>query len=181
MEKQIPEFIKNIDWSELRNQKSSLMAVRDMYKRNKVPFIAEHLDGVLELISDVQRYAVEDAELIDPIHVYDFEAEEQRNDESPEQFFARNNAQIIFEIAIEGSMIYEDDEMSRKYIEQMVDDKFHADIIKSKMRQAIFKDVTNFPKGVKRDANGDYTYDSEMMDYAGVITEYCRELFVEKL
>ena len=177
MEKQVPEFIKNIDWSELRNQKSSLMAVRDMYKRNKVPFIAEHLDGILELISNVQRYAVEEVEIIDPIHVYDFEAEEQTNDETPEQFFARNNANIIFEIAIEGSMLYEDDEMSREFIEGIIDDSFHILVIKAKMSLAIFKDVTIFPEDFKRDENGNFTYDSMMMDYAGVITEYCRELY----
>ena len=77
MEKQTPEFIENIDWSELRNQKSSLMAVKEYYERNNVPFIPEHLDGILELISNVQRFAVEEVEIIDAIHVYDFEAEEQ--------------------------------------------------------------------------------------------------------
>lgn len=158
MEKQIPEFIKNIDWIELANQKASLTAVRLYYLNNNVPFIPEHLDGILCLIDSLQEYA-----------------------ETPEQKFATENAQLIFEIAIEGEALYEDDEMPKEYIEEMIDDSFHMLIIKAKMRQAIFRDVTMYPKDFKRDENGKYTYDAEMSDYSGVITIYCRELFIRNL
>jgi hypothetical protein len=80
MENQIPEFIKNIDWSELRNQKSSLIAVREYYKNNKVPFIPEHLDGIIHLIDALQDYVVDDVEIVEAIHVYDFEFEEERKE-----------------------------------------------------------------------------------------------------
>jgi len=80
MEKQTPEFIKNIDWSELRNQKTSLIVVADYYRRNNVPFIPEHLDGIVHLIDALQDYAVDDAKLVDAIHVYDFEFEEERKE-----------------------------------------------------------------------------------------------------
>lgn len=80
MEKQIPEFIKNIDWSELRIQKTSLIVVAEYYRRNNVPFIPEHLDGIVHLIDALQDYAVDDVEIVEAVHVYDFEFEEERKE-----------------------------------------------------------------------------------------------------
>ena len=72
-----PEFIKKIDWSELRNQKKSLIAVIENLKTNKIP-LSDDLEGILHLIDALQDYAVDDVKIIDSIHVYDFEEEEER-------------------------------------------------------------------------------------------------------
>jgi hypothetical protein len=179
MEKQIPEFIKNIDWSELRNQKSSLIAVKTYYENNNVPFIPEHLDGIVHLIDALQDYAVDDAKIIDAIHVYDFEAEEERETETPEQTFARENAQLIFEKWIEGQLLYEDDEMTREFIEGIIDDRFNILCIKAKMSVAIYNDVIKFPKQFERDAEGKLVYSGMMDIYGEMIGEYCRDLIVK--
>ena len=74
------EFFEKIDWSELRNQKASLLAVIEYYEKNKVPFIPEHLTGILHLIDSIQDHAVDDLKIVDSIHVYDFEAEDDREE-----------------------------------------------------------------------------------------------------
>ena len=179
MEKQIPEFIKNIDWSQLRNQKTSLIVVADYYRRNNVPFIPEHLDAITNLIDALQDYAVDDAKLVDAIHVYDFEAEEERETETPEQTFARENAQLIFEKWIEGEALYEDDNMTREFIEEIVDDRFNILCIKAKMSVAIYNDVIKFPKQFDRDDEGNLVYSGMMDIYGEMIGEYCRDLIVK--
>ena len=179
-EPEVPEFLKNIDWNMLRNQMASLAAVTEYYRNNKVPFIPEHLEGILALLEAMHDYAIDDVEISEAVE------EEQAYvklintpDESPEQIFARNNAQIIFEIAIEGDALYNDPDnpAPKEFIEATVDDSFHADIIKARMREAIYKDVTKFPKDFKRDENGDFTYDAEMSDYGFLIGQYCKEIY----
>ena len=77
-----PEFIKKIDWSELRNQKRSLITMIENLKTNKIN-ITDNLEGILHLIDALQDYAVDDAKIIDSIHVYDFELEEEREIKTP--------------------------------------------------------------------------------------------------
>ena len=77
-----PEFIKKIDWSELRNQKRRLIVVIENLKINKIP-LSDDLNGILHLIDALQDYAVDDAKIIDSIHVYDFELEEERETKIP--------------------------------------------------------------------------------------------------
>ena len=179
-EPEVPEFMKAIDWNMLRHQKTSLIAVKGYYEKMKVPFIPEHLEGIISLLDAMHDYAIDDVEISEALE------EEQAYvklvntiDESPEQKFARTNAQLIFEIAIEGDALYcdADNPCPREFIEKTVDDSFHSDIIKARMRQAIYSDVTKFPKDFKRDANGDYTYDAEMSDYGFLIGEYCKEIY----
>lgn len=181
MKKQIPEFIKNIDWNMLRNQKESLEVVARYYRSNNVPFIPEHLEGLLCLIDAIQDYAIDDVEIVEAVKEHQaFIKLVEAPDESPEQRFARNNANIIFEIAIEGEALYNDPDnpAPKEFIEKTVDDSFHSDIIKARMRQAIYKDVTRFPKDFKVDENGDYTYDAEMSDYGFLIGKYCEEIYL---
>ena len=177
---EVPEFMKAIDWNMLRHQKTSLIAVKGYYEKMKVPFIPEHLEGIISLLDAMHDYAIDDVEISEALE------EEQAYvklvntiDESPEQKFARTNAQLIFEIHIEGDALYcdADNPCPREFIEKTVDDSFHSDIIKARMRQAIYSDVTKFPKDFKRDANGDYTYDAEMSDYGFLIGEYCKEIY----
>lgn len=77
-----PEFIKKIDWSELRNQKRSLIEVIDYIKTHN-PYFYNDLNGILHLIDALQDYAVDDAKIIDSMHVYDFELEEERETKTP--------------------------------------------------------------------------------------------------
>jgi len=181
VEPEVPEFMKNIDWDMLRNQMASLVAVTEYYRNNKVPFIPEHLEGITCLLEALHDYAIDDVEITEAVK----EAQAYTDllntpDESPEQVFARNNANIIFEIAIEGEALYNDPDnpCTKEFIEATVDNDFHMNIIKAKMRAAIYKDVTRFPKDFKRDENGDYTYDAEMSDYGFLIGKYCEEIYL---
>ena len=72
----VPEFIKNIDWSELRNQKGLLLStIEDMRENeNKASYYADSIDaleGILSLIDAVQDYAVDTAEIVKAVDVYD--------------------------------------------------------------------------------------------------------------
>ena len=73
------EFFKTIDWSELRNQKRELIQVIDNMEGSENGS-AESLYGILHLIDAIQDYAVDKLEIIEGIHVYDFDDEEERED-----------------------------------------------------------------------------------------------------
>lgn len=77
-----PEFIKKIDWSELRNQKTCLVTAIEYFKTVKVPEIPDGLEGILNLIDALQDYAVDTAQIVRDIDVYDFEIEEARDEET---------------------------------------------------------------------------------------------------
>jgi hypothetical protein len=71
-----PEVLKKIDWTDLRAQKSVLLAVIDeMEKKKDIRF--EELDGILNLIDALQDFAVDNMG-VNSIHVYDFEEEDKR-------------------------------------------------------------------------------------------------------
>jgi hypothetical protein len=74
-------FFKGIDWSELRNQKRDLLEILNSTKDIPTKTQLESLTGILHLIDAIQDYAVDELEIIESIHVYDFEAEEERDDE----------------------------------------------------------------------------------------------------
>jgi len=171
-----PYFIENIDWTDLRTQKTLLLeTITKINNRDSIG--SEHsdgLEGILALIDALQDFAVDEMD-VNPIHVFDFELEEERDAETPEEEFARENAQNIFEIKIEGEFLYESEDMPKEFIEKIVDDSYHADIIKAKMRQAILEDLEKNPNEFQRDENGKLTYDAEMMDYGYVINEHCLE------
>ena len=76
-----PAVITGIDWSELRKQKHSLLqAMIKLENRDAEDPLVGDLDGILHLIDNIQDYAVDVAKIVDSIHVYDFEAEEDRED-----------------------------------------------------------------------------------------------------
>lgn len=180
VESEVPEFMKAIDWNMLRNQMSSLEAVTQYYRNNKVPFIPEHLEGITALLEAMHDYAIDDVEITEAVE------EEQAYiklintpDESPEMRFARINAELIYEIAIEGEALYNDPDnpAPESFIQATVDNRFHSNIIKARMRQAIYSDVIKFPKDFKQDENGNWTYDAEMSDYGFLIGQYCKEIY----
>lgn len=76
-----PEFLKKIDWTDLRTQKSALIEVM-----NTVTTVeqAQQLEGILALIDAVQEHAVEHMDM-SAIHVYDFELEEDRENPDPDK------------------------------------------------------------------------------------------------
>lgn len=94
--------------------------------------------------------------------------------ETPEQKFARENAENIWWMHIEGTGLYESEEMTPEFIQKIVDSKKHAKAIKKIMYQEILKHVTEWPDNYK-DAEGNYTYDSTMYDYGFAIDDYCRK------
>lgn len=183
-----PYDLSNIDWSELRNQKRTLLTVIDKLEagfdtgdvlgdKNE---ILDDLTGILHLIDSLQEVACDVLGMRD-IDVFDFEAEEQRENETPEELFARENAELIFQMRIEGDGLYFDDEMSRGFIESIVDDVYHRTIIKNNMKLAILCNVTDFPNEFSRDDNGKLTYDYTMFDYGYLIEKYCRNIFNKML
>jgi len=160
--------------------------------------LADHLEGLLGLIDAVQDYAVDEIGL-NPYDIFDFEMEDGRDEESnestdsassgqfetlafpvirrvfakllaKEELFAREQAEIIFQMHIEGSFIYENEVMSEEFIKSILDDEQHATAIKNIIRHAILKDIQN----------GTITtleYNIEMYDYGYKIEDYCMEQF----
>lgn len=86
----VPKFIMNIDWSELRNQKAELLEVIEFLERLRMTdkntptnIQIDALNGILALIDAVQDYAVDTAEIVKAVDVYDFELEEDRDADKP--------------------------------------------------------------------------------------------------
>lgn len=164
-----PYFIEKIDWSELRKQKASLLSAITNAEQTGNDEFTDDLNGILSLIDAVQDYAVDEMNM-NPVDIYDFEQEEERDEETPEEKFARENAKTIFEMHIEGSFIYENEVMSEEFIKSIIDDEQHATAIKNIIRLAILEDVQN----------GTITsleYNIEMYDYGYKIEDYCMEQF----
>lgn len=174
------KLIQSIDWSELRVQKSMLFELSRVY-RDEYPESAttvkedlEKVEGIICLIDNLQDFAV-DVLLIDEMHVFDFDEEEQRENETPEELFARENAEIIFQMHIEGTVLYEEEGLTEEFINSIIDNEPHITIIKSKIKKAILLDVKLMPINFNRDENNKLTYDSNMYDYGFVIADYCKK------
>ena len=73
------------------------------------------LEGILGLIDAVQDYAV-DVLGIPEMHVFDFEEEENREKSTPEENFARESAENIFDELCESDGFHQDDEIIRTAI-----------------------------------------------------------------
>lgn len=80
------ELIEKIDWSELRNQKTTLLETIEFIKSEDefdpqvdTEEIINNLTGILHLIDSLQDYAVDEMH-IGSIHIYDFDEEENRID-----------------------------------------------------------------------------------------------------
>ena len=177
-EPEVPEILQKIDWTDLRAQKTTLLAVIG-YAEKSLPLLVDDLNGILNLIDSLQDFAVDEMGVPEML-VFDFEEEENREASTPEENFARTNAEIIFQTRIEGEGLYVDDEMSKEFIESIVDDRYHSDIIKDMIRRDILNDVTLNPDNFDRDSNGDLTYDASMSEYGFAIEEYCREQFKQR-
>jgi hypothetical protein len=76
--------IKKIDFTELRTQKTSLLATIEFLEKNKVPQLPEDLTGILHLIDAIQDYAVDELG-VPEMHVFDFELEEERENPDPDK------------------------------------------------------------------------------------------------
>ena len=182
----VPDFIKRIDFTTLRNQKATLLLViGNMVCDNSNPetnkIIAserDDLDGILHLIDALQDYAV-DVVGIPDMHVYDFEKEEERDASTPEEKFARENADTIFQMHIEGTGLYENEDLPEEFIKTIIDDGMHASLIKNLIRRDILNDFRVNPDNFERDSDGNLTYDASMYDYGFAVEEYCREKYYE--
>lgn len=162
-----PYFIQSIDWSELRNQKKLLL---ETINNDAVsPEHKEALEGILALIDATQDYAVDEMDL-NPSDVYDFELEENRDTETSYEKFAREQAELIYQIHIEGSFIYENEEMNEEFIKSIVDDEKHATAIKAIMRNTILENIENGTIKILE-------YNIEMYEYGYKIEDYCLEQF----
>jgi hypothetical protein len=169
--------INNIDWSELRNQKSSLLAVIQYYEDNKVPFIPEHLTGILHLIDSIQDYAVDELG-VPEIHVFDFELEEERETEKPVEKFIRESAEKIFDYLCESDGFHQDDEVPSSFIEATMADRFQSGILKAEIRKQILNDLEENPTAFQYDENNIPVYDADMReDYEGLVIDYIRKLY----
>jgi hypothetical protein len=89
-------YVNKIDWSELRNQKRTLLQTIKFMEDSGIEYgfedlpdnwntnteeIVSHLTGLLHLIDALQDFAVDELG-VDPIHVFDFEDEENRTDDN---------------------------------------------------------------------------------------------------
>jgi hypothetical protein len=183
--------ILKIDFTTLRSQKTTLLETIDFLEKSGIKWhesvdaqqIVDDLTGILHLIDSIQDYAVDELG-VPEIHVYDFELEEERDlnsiTNSPEEEFARQNAENIFQIHIEGTCLFDEESnggMPRDYIEKIVDDPLHMLIIKDQIRRDILNDLRVNPDNFDRDENGKLTYDATMYDYGFAIEEYCKANF----
>lgn len=162
-----PEFINKINWSDLRTQKGLLLETI-----NNDAIDPEHKDalqGILHLIDALQDYAVDEMG-IDEMHIFYFEVEEERDKETPEEKFARTMADIIFQMHIESSSLYEDEDVPKEFIESIVDDDYHSTTIKNNIRLTILDDINN-------NVISELKYTPEMYDYGYEIIDYCRHMY----
>lgn len=73
-----PEFLNKIDWTDLRRQKTSLLAAITKAEETGNEEFVDDLDGILALIDALQDFAVDEMN-ISEMHVFDFELEEERS------------------------------------------------------------------------------------------------------
>jgi hypothetical protein len=189
-----PEFIRKIDWSDLRGQKTVLIKLADTirdtppqpYKKDGVEMTIimmpkdteDVLEGILGIIDAVQDYAV-DVLGIPEIHVFDFEEEENREKSTPEENFARESAARIFDELCESDGFHQNEEMSVDFIASIMADKMHADIIRAKIRNQILNDLKAHPQLFDiSETTRELQYDGDMReDYEGLVTRYIRDQF----
>lgn len=142
-----PNFIENIDWSELRQQKTQLLDTITWLSNFPANNIAKDLDGILHLIDHLQDYAVDELG-INENHIFDFEKEEEREKETPQELFAREMADTIYDTAVEYESIYCDmpEGMTIEFVDEVLNNQYNIDIMKGDMRAAILEDVLEHPE-----------------------------------
>jgi len=176
-----PEFIKNIDWSLLRNQKATLLETIEAEKGGFVEML-NNLEGIVHLIDTLQDYAVDELGINENC-IYDFEKEEERELETPQELFAREMAETIYDIVVEGEGIYFDmpEGMTKEFVDKVTSDQYNIDIMKGDMREALLNDVMNYPNDfTTENINGEQVlcYDYTLIDkYGGTIDKFIEEQF----
>jgi hypothetical protein len=142
----VPEFIRNIDWSLLREQKRTLVHTLFQEEGGCEEFL-NNLEGIVNLIDALQDYAV-DALNLNENDVFDFELEESRDEESLEHKFAREYADSIFQSAIEGEWLYDCGDvegLTKEIVKAIVDDEYHSTKIKENIKMEILIDMETYP------------------------------------
>jgi len=169
--------INKIDFTTLRGQKKTLLDVITKLEEGcKDQLEIDDLTGILHLIDAIQDYAVDELG-VPEMHVFDFELEEEREQSTPFENFARDSAENIFDELCESDGFHTDDEMPSKFIESMMADRYQADIIKAKIRAQILNDLKENPEAFQYEKNVPQ-YDADMReDYEGLVTQYIREQF----
>lgn len=171
--------ILKIDFTTLRGQKRTLLDVIDKLEKGcKDQLEIDDLTGILHLIDAIQDYAVDELG-VNEMHVYDFELEEEREKETPQEKFARESAERIFDELCESDGFHTDDEMPEKFIESVMADRYDSDIIKAKIRAQILNDLKVHPVLFDiTETTKELQYDGDMReDYEGIATTYIREKF----
>lgn len=74
---QVPEFIQNMDWSILREQKETLLNIINW---NKLPLLNDNLQGIVHILDAIQDYAVDVAGYSET-DVYLFDTDDQKPEE----------------------------------------------------------------------------------------------------
>jgi len=170
-----------IDFTTLRSQKTTLLETIDFLEKSGIKWhesvdvkqITDDLTGILHLIDSIQDYAVDELG-VPEIHVFDFELEEQRDASTPEENFARESAQKIFDELCESDGFHLDDKVSAFFIEATMADSYQADIIRGMIREQILNDLKENPKAFQRNEDG-LIYDADMReDYEGIVIGYIR-------
>ena len=183
MSKKQYDFTK-IDFSELRIQKRELLRV--IAERN-LPDSEDDLDGIVHLIDTIQDYVCDELGYNEN-EVFDLESDDPdfhpeplyvATDEPDEQKFAREMSQLIYENHIESSYLYEHEEMSEEFVENVLNMPENAQACKELIRLDILKDFENDPDQFTRDENNKLRYEDNMHEYGYVIETYCLEKFYE--
>jgi hypothetical protein len=179
-----PKFITYIGWESLRTQKTTLLYLIENSKKHGLDsHMCGDLDGLINLIDGLQDYAVDELG-IPEMSVFDFEEEENREQSTKEEIFARDSAKRIFETRIESEGFYLDNldnegqTIPRAFFERIIDDSMHADIIKAQINAQILNDLKKVPAEFQTDGEGNYIFDEDMYeDYGGIMEKYCRDLW----
>jgi len=169
-----------IDFTDLRTQKGVLLVIIDeLEKKQDIRF--EELNGILNLIDSIQDYAV-DVLGVPEMMVFDLDVEENREASTPEENFARESADRIFDELCESDGFHQDDEVPSIFIEEMMTNEMHKAIIKSSLREQILEDIKSYPVLFDiTETTKELQYDGDMReDYEGLVTRYIKKQFARK-
>ena len=126
------DLLRNIDWTELHKQKSTLLMLVSTVNKD----ITNDLDGILGLIDAIQDYAVDEMGLTTKeVFGYVFANENEtdkeivamisKQNETAEERFARENAETIFEIFTEHDLNVDEIygyKMDKEFIDSIINE-----------------------------------------------------------
>jgi len=168
-------LIALIDWKQLREQKQVLLGISTEVAN------AEKILGVVNLLDSIQDFAVDVLGVNENVV---FEPEEEP--ESPEEKFAHDSAETIFDIMVEGEGLYDinsyENNMTVEFVNATVDNADHTSKIKSKIYLEILECIKEYPIFFNKDENGNLTYTTSITnDFGHIVEEYCQDLWDSKL